>query len=242
MRQRVKNQQVLKIQTEMMMTMIKKIFLLIFITSITLAGSSQNDDFGVWMGVDVSHHLFKKIDATLSGTVRTFNNSTKIEQSFIEGGASYELNRIFSMAASYRLSGKIEDNSQYYYRHKLFFDFKGEFQFNRISVSGRARLQTANKTYIEDDEDLETDYTARLKVKASVNLSASSFKPYIYCEPFFPLFTEDGFKVGKNRISAGTIIKITKRSSVDAGYIFQRDYLPHLADEHIISLTYRFHF
>ena len=231
-----------KLIKTMKMMMIRKGVLLVLLSSLPVFCIAQNDDFGVWIGAEVNHKIIKNLSATLSGNIRTFNNSSKIEQSFLEGGVGYELTKNFSLAASYRLISKIEDNSDYYYRHKFFFDVKGEFQLRSVSLSGRFRLQTANKTYIENDSDLETDYTARFKLKAVLNLSASSLKPYIYIEPFFPLFTDDVFTVGKNRVSVGAVIKVTKRTSVDAGYIFQRDYLPHLSDEHIISLTYRFHF
>ena len=48
--------------------------------------------------------------------------------------------------------------------------------------------------------------------------------------------------IGKTRLAGGVEYKITKKHSVEAVYIFQRDYLPNIADEHILNIGYNFRF
>jgi hypothetical protein len=225
-----------------MMTMIKR-FLLLFLL-ILFGGScySQDDDFGIWIGIDATHKLGKNLDAELSGCVRTFDNTSKIEQSFLEAGIQYDLNKYFSLSGSYRITSNLENDSKYYFRHKLFLDAKASVPLGNFSFSCRARLQRTTKTYIEDEEDLEPGYLCRLKLKADYNIPSSPLKPYIYCEPFVPVFTDSRYKISKNRISAGFQLRITRKSSLDAGYIFQRDYQPKIADENIVSVAYQFKF
>jgi hypothetical protein len=222
--------------------MIKKTLLTSIL--IILAGTcfSQDDDFGIWIGVNANHKVLKNLDAELSGCVRTFNNASKIEQSFLEGGVQYSFNKFLSLSGSYRLISKLEDDSRYYFRHKLFLDIKGTFPLNNFSISGRARIQRASKTYIEDDEDLISKYYLRLKFKAVYNIPAFPLTPFIYCEPFFPISSGSGFAISKNRLSVGTQLQITRKSCIEAEYIFQRDYKPKLVDEHIISLNYKIKF
>ena len=222
--------------------MIKRLLLLFLL--ILFAGScySQDDDFGIWIGVDATHKLVKKLDAEISGCVRTFNNTSKIEQSFLEAGIQYDLNKYFSLSGSYRITSNLEDDSKYYFRHKIFLDAKASIPLGNFSFSGRARLQRTTKTYIEDEEDLIAGYFGRLKIKADYYIPSSPLKPYIYCEPFIPISPDSGHKISKNRLSAGFQLRITSKSSLDAGYIFQRDYQPKMADENILSIAYKLKF
>jgi hypothetical protein len=225
-----------------MMTMIRRLAILSLFLMVPVGCLAQDDDFGFWLGANVSHSLSKKIDAELSGCVRTFKNTSQIEQSFIEGGIQYSFSKYISLSGSYRLTSNLEDDSKYYFRHKIFFDLKAGFPVGNFSFSGRARIQRASKTYIENDSDLDPEYTLRLKLKAIYNISAFPLKPYIYYEPFIPVFADSAFEIGKNRFSFGSELKITARSSINMEYIFQRDYQPHIADINIISISYDFKF
>jgi hypothetical protein len=226
----------------MMMMMIKKnLFLIIFIF-VTGISFSQSDDFGIWLGVNAEHRLVRKLDAELSGCLRTFNNTSQIEQSFLEGGLQYSFNKYISLAGSYRIISNLEEDSRYYFRHKLFLDLKAALPSGNFSFSGRLRIQRTTKTYIEDDEDLMAKFYGRLKLKASYKLPSSPLKPYIYLESFSPLFSNSPLAISKYRLSAGFDLMISRRSSADLGYIFQRDYHPHISNLHIISLTYNIKF
>jgi hypothetical protein len=224
------------------MMMIRRIAIVLLIFLFTGSCFAQDADFGIWAGVNISHRLSKKIDIDLSGCVRTFNNTSQIEQSFLEGGLQYTFGKYLSVSGSYRLTSSLEDDSKYYFRHKIFLDLKTGLPLGNFSISGRARIQRTTKTYIENDADLESDYTFRFKLKAAYNIPSFPLKPYIYCEPFIPVNSGSGFEIGKNRLSAGVLLQITAGSSLETEYIFQRDYQPKLADEHIISINYKLKF
>lgn len=226
----------------MMTTMIKKTFLLFLFISFVGLAFSQEDDFGVWLGVNAKHKIIKKLDVDFSGCIRTFNKTSQIEQSFLEGGIEYNVMKHLSLSASYRFINKLEDNSKYYFRHKLFFDVKANIPAGNFSFSGRLRFQRTTKTYIEDNEDLIAKYYSRFKLKVSYSIPDFPLKAYVYCEPFIPVFSNSGLKVSKNRLSAGAELQIANKSSVELEYIFQRDYQPHISNEHIISLSYKIKF
>jgi hypothetical protein len=225
-----------------MMMMIKKTLLIILFISFVGASFSQEDDFGIWIGVDARHEIFRKLDVDLSGCLRTFNNTSQIEQSFLEGGVQYRFNKYISLAGSYRLISTLEDDSKYYFRHKLFLDIKGSVPYKNLAFSARLRLQRTTRTYIEDNEDLTSKYYGRLKLRAAYDFPAFPLTPYIYCEPFVPVFSDSAFKISKYRLSAGTELQITRILSIEAEYIFQRDFQPHLSNEHIISLNFKIKF
>jgi hypothetical protein len=228
--------------TKQMMMMIKKTALLILLLSLAGIAFSQDNDFGLWFEVDASHELVNKLDAEFFGALRTFNNSTQIQESFLEGGLHYNVNKYVSLSGSYRLTSRIEDDSKYYFRHKYFMDIKGTLPVRKFSFSLRAKIQSTTKTYIEEEDDLLSKYYFRLKFKGTYDLSAIPLKPYVYYESFIPVFSDSGYSIDRYRISAGAELQISRKSSVDLGYIFQRDYQPHLSDENIVSINYKIKF
>lgn len=221
-----------------MTMMIKRWYILIGMCVLSLTSSGQDKDFGIWYGVSAGHKLSKKLEIELSTDIRTFNNASKIEEAFVEGGITYSLMKHLAIAGSYRLTDKIENNNSYYYQHKFFLDLKGNIPLGNFSFSGRLRFQARTKTYIEDDSDNHPDYTGRIKLKAVYKTPVFPVNPYVYIESFCPVFSEKTRTIEKNRFSAGLEFNIAKHHSVDFEYIFQRDYLPHLSDINIIAVNY----
>ena len=230
------------IKMKMMMMMIKRALILLVLSLFTVVIYSQEKDFGIWYGVTVKHEIVKKLDIEISAVVRTFENVKKIEQEFLEGGLDYKLNNYLSAAGSYRLTNNYEDDLKYHLQHKLFLDLKGNLKIADLSFTGRFRFQARYKTYFEDVDDKIPDYTARIRLKATYKTFSFPLDPYLYAETFLPLNDDRDRVIGKNRFGAGVELSIGKRHSVEAEYLFQRDFLPNLLDENIISVNYSFKF
>lgn len=226
----------------MMMMMIKKLLPVVLLLLIPLVAEGQDDDFGIWYSAGAKLGVTNRINADISAELRTFRNAGKIEQGFLEAGMEYKLTNFLSVEGSYRLTKALEDNSDYYFQHKAFVDLKSNVKTGSFTLQGRLRFQTRFKTYFEDVEDQYPDYTGRIKLKAMYRTAAFPVNPYIYTETFIPLNKKPGRFIGKNRFSAGVEYSITKKHSIEAGYIFQRDYLPHMTDENIINVGYNFKF
>lgn len=222
----------------MMMMMTKKWRYVLFIIFIPISAIAQKKDFGIWYGVSAEKKLTDKIDIDLSTRIRTFGNASKIEEAFLEGGLAYSFNKHLAIAGSYRLTENIEDNNSYYFRHKWLLDFKGNLPVSDFSFSCRFRFQTRIKTFIKDENDKFPDYTGRIKLKALYKTPSFPVNPYVYAESFFPMFSDNTRTIEKNRFAAGIEFSIAKRHSIEAEYIFQRDYLPHISDINIISINY----
>jgi hypothetical protein len=230
------------ITSTMKMMMTRKGSFLLFFSFLTLIAFSQEKDFGIWYGVSADHKLTDKLKIGLSASVRTFDNAAKVEEGFMEGGLEYRLNKYLSIAGSYRLSDNIEDDNSYYFRHKLFFDLKGSYSLGDFSFTGRFRFQERFKTYIEDNEDEIPDSHGRIRLKALYNVPSFPVNPFVSAEFFCPMFKSSDRVVDKNRLMGGIEYNISKRQTIELEYIHQRDYLPHMADENIISVNYNFKF
>jgi hypothetical protein len=225
-----------------MMMMTRRYLAALVLIFLSLEAFSQDKDFGIWYGVSAEHKLNKKLELDFSGTIRTFNDASKIDEAFIEGGLVYSLNKHLGIGASYRLTKSIEEDNSYYFRHKIMFDLKGNLPAGNVSISGRLRFQTGYKTFITEDKDLHPYYTGRIKLKAAYKTPNFPVDPYVYIESFCPMFSDKTRTIEKNRYSAGAELSIAKHHSVEIEYIFQRDYLPHISDISIISVNYNIKF
>jgi hypothetical protein len=221
-----------------MMMMTRKLCIVLFSFFLPLVAFSQKKDFGIWYGFSAEHKLTKKLEADISTDIRTFNNASKIDEAFIEGGLDYSFSKYLSIAGLYRLTKKVEKNDHYYFQHKVFGDIKGNLPLGNFRFIARLRFQTRTKTYIKDENDKHPDYTGQIKLKAIYKTPTFPIDPYIYVESFRPMFSEKSGTVGKNRFSAGLEFKIAKRNSAEIEYIFQRDFEPHISDINIISVNY----
>lgn len=217
-----------------------RVVLLFFL--LPFAAFSQEKDFGIWYGISAEAKLTAKLEIDLSTNIRTFNNASKIEEAFLEGGVAFNLNKYFTIAGSYRITENIEDNNLYYFRHKMFLDFKGTVPAGDFKFACRLKFQTRSKTYIEDADDLNTDYTGRIKFKALYKTPSFPVNPFIYAESFFPVFSDKSRTIEKNRIAAGIEFRIAGKHSIEAEYLFQRDYLPRISDINIMSINYSIKF
>lgn len=228
-----------------MMTMIRKIFFFLFFILLPLMVFAQEKDFGVWYGISSEISLSKKVELDISAKLRTFEDASRIEESFLEGGITFNFSKYLAATGSYRVTNNLEDDDSYYFMHKFFIDLKGKLPLEKFTFTGSFRFQTRSKTYIEDVDDEDLDYSGKFKIKAIYKTPTFPLNPYVYSEVFLPLFSGDSETsgtVGKVRYSAGVDLKITKVHSVELEYIYQRDYHPHLTDMNIVSVNYNLSF
>lgn len=222
--------------------MIKRITIIFILISAAVTASGQEKDLGLWFELNTSHKIVKKLDAIVNCEMRTFNNSSQVHQVFIEGGLEYKVTKLLSVAGSYRLTSRREDDNNFYWRHKIFADLKLKFPVNDFNISARLRFQRTTKTYIEDIEDLDAAYLYRFRLKTDYDIPKIPVAPCIFFESFSPAFAGEGFRISKYRLSAGAEFHLTKKSDIQAGYIFQHDTDPKVKINNIISLGYNVKF
>jgi hypothetical protein len=220
----------------------RKVILCLLIILPALNAFSQDKDFGIWLGASVKHEIFRKLEINVNSSLRTNTNSSIVDQYFIQGGGRYSFNRYLSAGINYRLIKKLEDNSDYYYRHKYLLDLTATFPSGNFTFSGRAMYQILNKTYINNENDLFAENTARLRLKTKYKIQQTPLKPYLELETFIPLAEDSGLEISKYRFSAGTELKLSGRSSLDLSYIHEKRNNSSGSVMNIISLGYQFDF
>jgi Protein of unknown function (DUF2490) len=220
---------------------IKKLSVLLILSGSTAFAYSQAD-FGIWYGASAEHKLIGKLGLDLSGEIRTHNNASRIDEIFLEGGLSYKFNKYVSVGGSYRYTWFHEVTDDYHARYKWFVDINGHLPLGDFDITGRVRFQERYKTYFQDENDRVPKSTLRYRLKLSYNIPSCPVNPFAFTEIFCPVSSDKKRSVEKERFAIGAEYKISKKHSVDAAYMFERDYLPHLSDINLISLEYNLKF
>lgn len=212
-------------------------YLVLFNLSLNL--SAQGNDFGIWAGVTGKHEFSKKLDAELFLSFRTTDKTSVLDQYFAEPGINYSINNYLSAGGSVRLINKLEDDDLYHFRQKFYLYCKGEVPAGKFYFSGRLTYQMAVKTYVENEIDPQSENFLRFKVKAGYDSKTSPLRPFISFEPFFTVFDATGNGIGKTRTSAGCDLKITRKSSVEAAFIYENFTKEGKAGKNILSVGFQ---
>lgn len=224
-----------------MMTRFFSLFILLFL--IVFRSFSQDSDFGMWYNANVEIELAKKLDLDLSANLRTFQNTSKIDEVFGEAGFTFKIIKGLSASATYRLTSQYEDKEDgYYLRHRLMGDMKGTVEVGRFDFSGRIRIQRETKTYYRDDNDLIPNNFLRLKFKSTYRTNNFPVNPYVSYEAFARIFEESTQAFEKFRYSVGAEYKINKNHSFELEYLYQKDYYPKVRRLNVISVGYNLKF
>jgi hypothetical protein len=222
--------------------MIRGALLFIILLLIPFYTFSQEKDFGVWLSLNAEYGITKKLELDASVETRTFNRASEIEQTFIEAGLTYKLTKVLSFSGAYRLAKSIENDDDYYLRHKWFVDSRVKLEPGRFTLRGRLRFQEQRRTYFKNEEYILPRYQVRLKLTTMYRTPSFPVNPYMEFETFMPVFSDKSRVIGKNRFTAGIEYKFNKTHAVELEYLFERDYLPKIADMNIIGLGYNLKF
>lgn len=210
---------------------------MLFIASAT-GLNAQKSDFGMWYEVSAEHKLVKKLRLDLESSIRTDENASNIELFYVEPGIKYKFNDYFSAGLYYRLIEKLESDSRYHARHRLFIQMKGELPINRFTLSARYRLQEQTKTYIEDPEDDFPQWYQRLRLELDYDIKGIPLKPYINTELHSLLFTANDIPVEKYRSMVGIEYTLHKKHTFGIEYIYNVSNVTKPAYMNILGLTY----
>ena len=168
--------------------------ILIFVPTVFFA-QFGNQDFGTWSGFSVSKAVLDdlKVDADIQ--IRTDDNSTRINQFFLDLGANYKVNEYFR--AGIFLRPRMTNNwSGYNFENRLYFDLTGKLKLNDINLYLRSRIQTTS------NRNAENPTYERIQFKVKIKLD-KGLKAFVQDEFFFHLNGTGTSNYKKNRFGLG---------------------------------------
>ncbi len=232
-----------------------------------IGAQAQNDEFGTWTGVSLDKKLSKQLTLGTELELRTGNNLKNIDRwsagisldyrlaKWLKAGAGYTyLYDYHPEAYTYQDDGDLNKRTMTYFgsRHRLNVSLTASKDFGKLSVSLRERWQytyrpeQANKRMDYQHSDLGYSYPVKGKAtnmwrnKLQLKYKATRLlQPYLYGETYV-----GGSGFDKLRLSLGTELKLSKQSSLNVGYVYQKVYDDddEEGNKHVFSIGYKYKF
>ena len=228
---------------------------------------AQSDEFGTWTSVSLDKKLSKQFSLGTELELRTGNNLKNIDRWSAGISVDYRLAKWLKASAGYTYlydyhpeaytyqdDGDLNKRTMTYFgsRHRLSVSLTASKDFGKLNVSLRERWQY---TYRPEQENMRMDYQhADLGYSYSVRGKPTNIwrnklqlkykttgllQPYLYGETYV-----SGTGFDKLRLSLGTDLKLSKRSSLNVGYVYQKVYdnVDEEGNKHVLSIGYKYKF
>lgn len=222
------------------MTEIINRYILVIALLVPSVAWAQDDDFGSWFSVGMSHDISKKLELNVESSLRTDQNSTHIKTALIESGIERELFEIFSLSANYRFSYKDDDQLNYILLHRFYSDLKIRIPIREFDLSGRVRYQREYQINIDDAKDKVPEEYLRFKLGVDYDWPSSPYNPYTSFEIYYPLHQNNSIGIEKRRVQAGIEYKMRNKKSLQLGLLFQEDQYPARSYFYGVTIAYDF--
>lgn len=207
-------------------------------------GHGQIQDAELWTGIGIKAKVVKKLSADLMVQTRFNQNASQLKTGFVQLATDYEVLPDLDLGVSYRWSernrlshfetaNRVCLNLAYQYKLKdlgLRFKLRGRYQYVFD------RLMAVNDYILPEDK---TVY--RLKLALSYkNKALKGLRPFINSEVFYNTDLELPTPLIAYRLSGGLDYKMSKRHSLRARYIYEKNQglVPQV--NHIYGLTYQY--
>lgn len=178
---------------------------------IALIAQFGNQDFGTWSSVSVNKEVADDLKVDADFQVRTDDNSTRLNQYFLDLGVKYKVNKYFRTGISWR--PRMTNNwSGYKLENRLYLDLTGKLKLNDISLYLRSRTQTTS------NRNAENPNYQRIRFKAVIKLD-KGLKAFVQDEFFFHLNGTGTSNYKKNRFGLGYSIAINDYVDMNIKYL-----------------------
>ncbi|MGB0916928.1 MAG: DUF2490 domain-containing protein [Flavobacteriales bacterium] len=167
----------------------KKIILIALMLIVTINTFSQERkvvrDFGIWVSVALQKKVHKNVRLDFDQQVRTFENSSRIDDYLADFGVRYTINKHFSLGANLRYTHDLQrfDKPENNIRYNLDLGFKIDI-IKKLRFYYRLRYQQEFENFYRPTTDFNTGTRNRIKFryklpkKNRLYLSAELFRRF----------------------------------------------------------------
>ncbi|MEO5572001.1 MAG: DUF2490 domain-containing protein [Bacteroidia bacterium] len=184
--------------------------------------NAQENDAGLWAGVNVEKKITSKWSARLTEELRFNENISELGTAYTEIGMDYRFYKFVSLGVSYRFSQKRKVNDIYSLRHRYNIDLSLKHKFKKISVSLRERFQTQYTDVNTSEDGKVAERYLRNKLTLKYDLG-KKYTPYFYTEWFYQLYNPEGNELDNVRYGAGFDYEISKFMSLEFYYLINKE-------------------
>lgn len=196
---------------------------LIFVLSNISSAYAQQNDFGVWGSIAVTHKFSRRLSASVEEQFRFNQNASNLVQYFSDAGLEYSISKKFKVAICYRFINSYQ-YTYYSKRHRLYADLSYKTKISLLQLLLRTRLQEQQQDIFSSEHGRIPAWYSRNKITAKIDLN-KKYAPYLSAELFYMLSApnEDGGLIDKMRYAAGVQYEFNRVHAVDFYYMIQQD-------------------
>lgn len=192
------------------------LILLVFFSTPAISQPIQTkQDFGIWIGFRLEKDLPKKFDISLEQQVRTWRNTTRIDQYLVDLGLKYKINKNFTLSGNARYihdTNKFK-NPENNFRYNLGIQFKLKI-IKKLNFYLKSQYQ---QKFIYSVRSLSAERVSTLRHKIKLQLKyKKKHKFYFSTELFIRSSLVENPHFHKQRFNLGDKIK-TKVGEFNAG-------------------------
>lgn len=229
----------------------KLLFGLLLLAPLFVSAQIREWDFNTWTSISLTKKIEKKWDLTLNAQARFYQNSSRLDETFIDLGSSYALAKHVKLSGNYRF-GMSNVNPTTTGFNRFYFDLEWEkpnkflFKTKRLSISTRSRFQGEYSTKLLESQ--LPKYYIRQKFIVKYTIRGIPIDPYIGAEVFLRVrdatyaFGTDPRPVSyfdKTRLIVGADWNLSKKHKIGVHYTYQ-----HLLNNNeraaILGVEYRY--
>ena len=183
---------------------------------------AQVNDAGIWASINLEKKFSKKVSIHFSEELRFNENISELGVFFSEFTGEYQFNKMFSLSGGYRFIQRRRLDDSYSIRHRYLINLNVKHKFGQLAANFRLRYQGqyADVESSPEGKVPETYLRPKLSLKYDLN---KKYTPYISGEMFIHMNRPDGVLFDNYRVEAGIDYEITKRSSIDLGYLISKE-------------------
>lgn len=185
-------------------------------------GSAQVNDAGLWTNITIEKEITKDLDIILTEEVRFNENITEAGSFFTDIGAEYKILKGFKAGVFYRHINKRRLDDSYNRNNRFYADVSYRHKFKRFEAGYRIRFQVQYNGYNTSETGHIPEWYFRQKIHFGYN-TKSRFDPYLDGEIWYQINPEWS-RFDNLRISAGVVTRITKKHSIDLGYLINKEF------------------
>ncbi len=245
-----------------------KRFVLSLVAAASVWGAMAQSEWGSYTSAEISKKISKKWSLDGSLELRTGNDFQNVDSWRLGVGATYKLNKWLKADAgytfiydynardtTYNAKGKANKVNYTYFspRHRVFASISANKTFGKWSLGLRERWQytwrpeqqNVRMDLQDDEDDPGYGYTYSRKGSAKHvwrNRIELGYKINKIWEPYMSGESYMAKGWDKLKFRLGTDISLSKRHSLDVGYLYQRSFNDEDADKHIINVGYKYKF
>lgn len=196
-------------------------FLILILAPVTTAVAQVNDA-GLWASVNLEKKFSKKISLHFSEELRFNENFSELGTVFSELTGEYQFSKMFAVSGGYRFIQKRRLDDSYSTRHRYLINFNVKNKLGPVATNFRIRYQSQYSDIYSSEEGMVPSDYLRTKLSLKYNLQRK-YTPFISGEMFVHLNRADGMLLDNYRVSAGMEYEFSKKSSIDLGYMVDRE-------------------